>query len=150
MKLYLDLCCFNRPYDDQTQVRIRLETEAIILLQEKIKRSECHLIWSATMDFENANNPYPEHRLAIQQWRAFALAVVKSDPAIVARARMLAANGVGDYDALHVASAEAGGADLFVTTDDRLLKKLSSSLHPRVVPPLTALATLENWYDNGS
>lgn len=69
IRLYLDLCCFNRPYDDQTQVRIRLETEAIIALQEKVKQAECHLIWSSTLDFENANNPYPAQRLAIQQWR---------------------------------------------------------------------------------
>ncbi|CRI68154.1 hypothetical protein THIOKS1980003 [Thiocapsa sp. KS1] len=46
MRLYLDLCCFNRPYDDQTQTRIRLETEAKILIQEKVKRSECDLVWS--------------------------------------------------------------------------------------------------------
>ena len=72
LRLYLDLCCFNRPYDDQTQTRIRLETEAIILLQEKIKRAECHLLWSSTLDFENANNPYPAQRLAIQQWRNLA------------------------------------------------------------------------------
>ncbi len=73
MRLYLDLCCFNRPYDDQTQPRIRLETEAKILLQEKVKRFECALVWSSTLDFENANNPYEEHRLAIQQWRPFGL-----------------------------------------------------------------------------
>lgn len=41
MRLYLDLCCFNRPYDDQTQTRIRLETEAKILIQENVKRSAC-------------------------------------------------------------------------------------------------------------
>ncbi|BAG03619.1 hypothetical protein [Microcystis aeruginosa] len=27
------------------------------------------------------------------------------------------------YDALHLAFAEAGGADIFLTTDDRLLRK---------------------------
>lgn len=40
VQIYLDLCCFNRPYDDQSQVRIHLETEAIILLQERIKLGE--------------------------------------------------------------------------------------------------------------
>jgi predicted nucleic acid-binding protein len=28
MKLYLDLCCFNRPFDDQSQLLVRLQTEA--------------------------------------------------------------------------------------------------------------------------
>lgn len=26
--IYLDNCCFNRPYDDQTQLRVSLETQA--------------------------------------------------------------------------------------------------------------------------
>ncbi|WP_295390744.1 PIN domain-containing protein [uncultured Thiodictyon sp.] len=150
MRIYLDLCCFNRPYDDQTQVRIHLETEAIILLQEKVKRSECELIWSSTLDFENANNPYQEHRLAIQQWRRLACTVVIAEPSVIGRARELAASGLGQYDALHLASAIAGDANLFVTTDDRLLRKMSSLDKPRVLPPINALAILENWYDNGN
>jgi len=30
MKYYFDNCCFNRPYDDQTQERIHLESESIL------------------------------------------------------------------------------------------------------------------------
>jgi hypothetical protein len=41
------MCCFNRPYDDQTQARIHLETEAKLLLQQKVKNAECDLIWSS-------------------------------------------------------------------------------------------------------
>jgi predicted nucleic acid-binding protein len=148
MLLYLDLCCFNRPYDDQTQVRIRLETEAILLLQEKVKRSECDLIWSSTLDFENANNPYQEHRLAIQQWRRLACMVVMAEPWVIVKAHELAAGGLDQYDALHLASAIAGGVNLFVTTDDRILKKMSFSKELRVTPPMAALAILENWYDH--
>ncbi len=150
IRLYLDLCCFNRPYDDQTQVRIRLETEAIIVLQEKVKQVECHLIWSSTLDFENANNPYPAQRLAIQKWRNLACVVVMAEPSVIAKAHEWTAGGVGRYDALHLASATAGGANLFVTTDDRILKKMSSSQELRVTPPLAALALLENWYDHGN
>ena len=28
MLIYLDICCFNCPFDDQSQTRIRFETEA--------------------------------------------------------------------------------------------------------------------------
>ncbi|NEX18677.1 MAG: PIN domain protein [Halochromatium sp.] len=150
MRLYLDLCCFNRPYDDQTQTRIRLETEAKILLQEKVKRSECELVWSSTLDFENANNPYEEHRLAIQQWRPLASTIAIADSAIIAKAHELSLLGLGQYDALHVASAMAARADLFVTTDDRLLKKMAPSGMLNVLPPGHALAMLEHWYDNGN
>ncbi len=62
MKLiYLDMCCFNRPYDDQSQARIRLETEAKLLIQENIRQGKCRLAWSAILDFECSKNPYPEH-----------------------------------------------------------------------------------------
>lgn len=119
-------------------------------MQEKVKQAECHLIWSSTLDFENANNPYPAQRLAIQKWRNLACVVVMADPSIIAKAHEWAAGGVGRYDALHLASATTGGADLFVATDDRILKKMSSSQELRVTPPLAALALLENWYDHGN
>ncbi|WP_404357416.1 hypothetical protein [Methylotuvimicrobium sp. KM1] len=44
MKIYLDMCCFNRPYDDQTQSRIRIETESKIVIQQKIKDNEHELL----------------------------------------------------------------------------------------------------------
>ena len=70
MRIYLDLCCFNRPYDDQSQVRIRLETEAKLSLQDKVRCGECELVWSAVLDLENSKNPFIEHMQAISQWRA--------------------------------------------------------------------------------
>lgn len=37
MRIYLDNCCFNRPYDDQSQFKIRIESEAKLAIQEKVK-----------------------------------------------------------------------------------------------------------------
>jgi hypothetical protein len=37
MRLYLDNCCFNRPFDDQTQRKIALESEAKLYVQDEIK-----------------------------------------------------------------------------------------------------------------
>jgi len=148
MRLYLDMCCFNRPYDDQTQARIRLETEAKMLLQQKVKGAECDLLWSATLDFECSNNPYEEHRHAIQQWRTLAVLVVMADHSVVSKALELTQHGVGHYDALHLASAMAGKANLFVTTDDRLIKKMSKVVGLPAMLPGDALAFLENWYEN--
>lgn len=33
MRVYLDNCCYNRPFDSQTQLRVRLETEAKLAIQ---------------------------------------------------------------------------------------------------------------------
>jgi hypothetical protein len=51
MRIYMDNCCFNRPFDSQSQVRIRLETEAKLRIQERIAMGEIELVWSYILDF---------------------------------------------------------------------------------------------------
>lgn len=148
MKIYLDMCCFNRPYDDQNQSRIRIETEAKIVVQQKIKDSEHELLWSSILDFECSKNPFQEHRIAILHWRTLASTVIMIDDSIIARATNLMTLGVGKYDALHVACSIAGGAELFVTTDDRLLKYLRGIDDTLALLPQNALAYMEKWYEN--
>ncbi len=148
MRIYLDLCCFNRPYDDQTQIRIRLETEAKIALQQKIRDGQCELIWSAVMDFENAKSPFIEHQKAIGKWRKLACQHVLIDAVVLRLAHELLTRGVREYDALHVACAVRAGAEAFVTTDDRLINKLRGRDDIRPVLPGDALAFLEKWYEN--
>ena len=148
MKIYLDMCCFNRPYDDQTQSRIRIETEAKIVIQQKIKDSEHELLWSSILDFECSKNPFQEHRIAILNWRTIASTMIMIDDSIIARATNLMSLGIGKYDALHVACSIAGGAELFVTTDDRLLKYLRVLDDTLALLPQNALAYMEKWYEN--
>ena len=148
MRIYLDMCCFNRPYNDQTQSRIRIETEAKVVIQQKIKNAECELLWSSILDFECAKNPFEEHRIAILNWRNIASVVTMSDEYVLERAANLMMRGIGKYDALHVACSIAGEAELFVTTDDRLLKRLQASDGVLAMLPQDALAFLEKWYEN--
>jgi len=150
LRIYLDLCCFNRPHDDRGQVRIRLETEAKLVLQQKVREGACELLWSSILDYENSRNPFDERLLAIRQWRALAVAHVMADAGVIERARAFVAAGMMEYDALHVASAVAGEAGVFVTADDRLLKSLRRMATPDLLaaPPGEALAFLENWYEN--
>jgi len=58
MRIYLDNCCFNRPFDSQSQVRVRLETEAKLRIQERVVSGELELAWSYILDYENAANPF--------------------------------------------------------------------------------------------
>ena len=73
MRVYLDNCTFNRPFDDQIQIRIRLETEAKLYIQEKIRDGILELVWSYILDYENLANPFEERRNIIQNWKARAL-----------------------------------------------------------------------------
>ena len=55
--MYLDNCSFNRPFDDQSQIRIHLETEAKLAIQKKIMDGEFEIVWSYMLDYENQQNP---------------------------------------------------------------------------------------------
>ena len=83
------MCCFNRPYDDQTQSRIRIETEAKVIIQQKIKDAECELLWSSILDFECAKNPFEEHRIAIMSWRNIASVIAMADELVLEHAESL-------------------------------------------------------------
>lgn len=62
MKVYLDNCCYNRPYDDQTQIRIHLETEAKLHIQDMIKNGEFALVTSYVLEYENGKNRFSHKR----------------------------------------------------------------------------------------
>ena len=123
MRVYLDNCCLNRPFDDQEQPRIRLEAEAKLLIQDSIRARHLELAWSYVLDYENDANPFPERRRAITHWKAHAVVDVDETQAVLDRALLLASLGIKPYDALHVATAIAGGCTHFLTTDDHLLRR---------------------------
>jgi hypothetical protein len=69
MLIYLDICCFNRPFDDQSDLIVRLQTEAKLHVQEMIRDGAISLIWSAIMDIENSANPDLNRKVAIADWQ---------------------------------------------------------------------------------
>ncbi|SLM33192.1 conserved hypothetical protein [Desulfamplus magnetovallimortis] len=93
MKIYLDNCCFNRPFDDQSLLTVRLETEAKLDIQEKIKTGRLSLAWSYVLDFENASNPYLEKRVEIQKWKALSASFTNETADILLRMKELTATG---------------------------------------------------------
>lgn len=123
MRVYLDNCCFNRPFDDQRQTRIRLEAEAKICIQENIRGGKLELSWSYMLDSENEVNPFEERRTTIREWRSYASVDLEETPAIIQKANSLVAVGLRAKDALHISCAIAGGCEYFVTTDDEILKR---------------------------
>jgi predicted nucleic acid-binding protein len=123
VKIYLDNCCFNRPFDDQRQTRIRIEAEAKLSIQGAVRGGTLELVWSYMLDFENAENPFEERQAAIDQWRQYAKTDVEQSDNLLEQARALVGAGLDAKDALHVACAIAGGCSHFLTTDDKLLKR---------------------------
>jgi predicted nucleic acid-binding protein len=141
-RLYLDTCCWNRPFDDQRQDRVRTETEAILAILLRGAARDCVIISSDAVDEETAANPDPERRRRVEVLATVAHEHVPLDPQSLERARSLEAVGFGGDDSLHLACAEAAGSDALLTTDDALVRRarrLQSELNVRVVNPLTWL-----------
>ena len=120
-KIYLDNCCFNRPYDDQNQFFIKIETDAKLRIQDSIKQNEYTLIWSFILDYENNFNT-PDKSKSISKWKELAKISIKSNNEIITIAREIIKTGIKNKDALHLASAIHAQADFFLTVDNRVLK----------------------------
>ena len=125
MKVYLDNCCYNRPYDDQTYTSIYLESQAKLYIQDLIRNGQLELITSYILDFENSENPFDMRRKTIKDFINTHSSIYVSDNVrsqVEQKADDIKKTGIKHKDACHVASAIIAGADYFPSTDHRLLK----------------------------
>jgi predicted nucleic acid-binding protein len=128
LKIYLDNCAFNRPFDDQSHLVIRLETEAKLQIQNTINSGEVELVWSFVLDFENGDNPFDERRERIVPWKILATVDVDYSSAIAKKASDYMRLGLRQKDASHIACAVAANADYFITTDKKILNRQISDI----------------------
>lgn len=136
MKVYLDLCVYNRPFDYQGQTRIALESSAFIYVLEEIEGGSYELVVSEALMYENSKNPDEERRLRIASYFNLAKEFIKVDSSDVQRAEFLKTIGFKDLDALHIALAEKSKVDYFVTCDDgivSLYKKNRNNFYVKIV-----------------
>lgn len=68
MRIYLDNCCYNRPYDDQSQIRIHLETQAKLYIQDLIKNDQIELVTSYILEYENEKNRLMQKKQTITDY----------------------------------------------------------------------------------
>jgi len=144
MRIYLDNCCYNRPYDDQSSIRIRLETEAKLYIQDKIKLGEIELVWSYMLEQENEDNPFEDKRENIQQWVELAVMDISESENILIQAENFLKIGFKNKDALHIACAIVSGANYFITTDKGILKKGKTISEVQIVNPMDFLNEQED------
>lgn len=142
-KVYLDACCLLRFSDAQTQERIRNETQAIALILSRVYTSTWSWVASDVLIGEVDKGSDPGQRDHINEILTYASQTVSVGAMETARAKDLVALGLQGQDALHLACAESGAADIFFTTDDRLLRTAQRAdpqqIHLRVENPHTWL-----------
>lgn len=124
MKVYLDVCCWNRPFDDQTQEKIHLETEAILII---LSSDQWELVGSDIVDFEISKIPDKERKKKVELLAKKVLKKQKMSADLIKRAKNIEQKGINPLDALHIASAEFLQSDYVITTDADIVKKYQNN-----------------------
>ena len=119
-RIYLDVCCLNRPFDNQSQPRI---TQAILSIVSQCESGQWKLMTSTAIDAELNQTTNLERLHNVKTILKIAKIRVISSQSLDSRSRELQRLGFTGYDAAHIASAERGRADVFLSTDDRLIKR---------------------------
>ncbi|MCG8584014.1 MAG: PIN domain-containing protein [Pirellulales bacterium] len=122
MRAYLDVSCLNRPFDNQSQARIRIEASAIVVVFEQFDLGEWEHVSSAMARIEIRAIPDDERRNRVQLLMPGDDAIIGLNQQIFDRAAKLQELGFHAADAVHVAAAESADADVFLSCDDRLCR----------------------------
>ncbi|PSQ95867.1 MAG: nucleic acid-binding protein [Bacteroidetes bacterium SW_9_63_38] len=146
MLIYLDTCSIQRPFDDQSQLRIAMESEAVLRAIQLVEQGDLDLLASETLRIETERNPHSRRRRFAFGVLAHAARFVETDSQIESRARQYENTGLRPFDALHLASAVEAEADMFCTTDDQLLRRGSGAEteHTRVLTPIALIEEVES------
>jgi hypothetical protein len=122
LRIYLDCCALQRPFDDQRQPRVKVEAEAVLALLAMVEAGEIILLGSDVLEYEIRRISDLSRLQEVLSLFGLARERVQQNPSITNLARSLVTLGIQPLDALHLASTEVGGVDFFATTDDKLLK----------------------------
>ena len=146
MKIYLDHCTYNRPFDDQSNIKNQLETTAKLHIQDQIRQGKYDLVWSYMSDFENSNNPNIENKNSIQLWEDIAKHKCKSSESILMRGNKTKQAGIRANDALHIACAIESKCEYFITTDVGLTNKNVEGI--QIINPIDFVRRMEEQNEN--
>jgi predicted nucleic acid-binding protein len=124
MRLYLDTCFLNRPFDDQSNDRVRLETEALRLVFGHSDTGNWAIVGSSVLDLEISRTQDIARRDALQELISVAVTErIELNPEAERLAAEIQKRGIAGFDALHLACAVYAQVDVFLSTDDRLVSR---------------------------
>jgi predicted nucleic acid-binding protein len=118
----MDNCCLNRLFDDLTQDRVYLEAEAVLSIIAHCEKQDWSLASSGALDYEISRIADAERQEQVRTLYSAASERIKVSDEAEVRAAFFQGQGLKPFDSLHLALAESGRCDVFLTTDDRLLR----------------------------
>ena len=145
MRIYLDNFCYNRPYDDQSQISISLESQAKLHIQRLIIENKIDLVSSYVLMAENNANPHESRKQNIFDFIEENSIVFVSEAnfdKIIEMAKPIIETGIKQPDACHIACAILAHCDYFITTDKRVLKYVTDDI--KILNPTNFLSEIED------
>jgi len=137
-KLYLDTCCYNRPFDDQEQDKIRIEAEAVLSIIARGELGQLDILKSGVIFDEILAIPYPDKQSKVLNLYGSASPSLSYHQVIGDLALDFHQKGLGAYDATHLAYAKHYHADVLLTTDRKFINTVRNlDLDIPVLNPLT-------------
>jgi predicted nucleic acid-binding protein len=136
----------KRPYDQPSQDRIVLEGLAVAAIVKAHESLRLEVVSSTVLELENSKNPQLDRKTEVADLLRRFRTRIYSGPEILQRGGELVALGLRAVDALHIACAESGQCQYFITCDDQLLAvatRLADRLRVKVIGPLALASQLE-------
>lgn len=141
-KIYMDVCCLNRPLDDQSQTRIHIESEAVLRVLRICQSGDWELVGSEAVDLEIKKTPDESRKRIVSFLASLAVSKQKINNDVIEQAKKIEQDGLKAFDALHLACAEEASADVLLTTDDKFLnlsEKCDNLINTEVCNPVNWL-----------
>ena len=138
MIIYLDNCCYNRPFDDQTQERIHLESEVILTVLKMGQMKRVIIAGSEVLELEIRRMRDENKKLRVLDlYKVADMHIPYTDKIRKRSAEIMSVSQIRTFDSLHIATAEEARADVLLTTDDKFEKMAEKlELKTKVVNPL--------------
>lgn len=132
LRVYLDVCCYCRPYDDRTGERVQLEADAVLAILERCRIGAWKLVGSVAIDEEISYITDYEKRDEVMSSLAIIQEYITLNSEVLTLARMYESYGLHIFDALHCAFATVGNA-IFLTADDHIITTIMKNPQPGLI-----------------
>ena len=131
MRIYLDNCCYGRPYDKQNSDKIIDETMSLIKIFKNIIDKNIELATSYILHYENNKKNDIDIKNKIFEFMKNNRTVhigIENVQKLTEMTTEIMETGIKSNYAYHVASAIFANCNYFLTTDKRLLKYKSDKI----------------------
>ena len=150
MRIYLDMCCYNRIYDEDSAKKISFEAKKVIQIQKEILQKNLELVTSFMLHYENYQKKNKDARdkidFFIKSNRKIYIGI-DSVESLKIFVDNFVSRGLKLKDAYHLASAIFSNCKYFLTFDKKLLKFSTDEI--KILSPVEFMEVFQNGYCDG-